>query len=166
MCHDKGFSLVELLVVVAIMLVIAAVAIPNLIKSRQNAHEASAVNSLRMLNNAEVVFSATYSSGYTEGFNRLGPPLPGGQPNCDRADLVDPVLAGLAPGGGDTGFVKNGYVFTFTPGAGAFGTIGMYQLNADPQTRGSSGQRSFFTNEPLVIRFNIAAAATVGDKPL
>lgn len=166
MRHDKGFSLIELLVVVAIILIVAAIAIPNLIKAKQNANEASVVNTMRMLNNAEVTFAATYGSGYTEGLNRLGPPSAGMQPDHNRADLVDMVLAGLAPGGGDTGFVKSGYTFTFTPGAGTFGVIGAYQITADPQSRGSSGQRSFFTNEPLVIRTNPSAAATAGDKPL
>ncbi len=166
MCHDKGFSLIELLIVVAIILIISAIAIPNLIKAKLNANEASATNTLRMLNHAEVTYAATFSSGYTDGLNRLGPPSAGMQPDYNRADLLDPVLSGLGPGGTNTNFVKSGYIFTFTPGAGAFGVIGSYALTADPQSRGSTGQRSFFTNEPLVIRANPTAAATATDKPL
>ena len=163
----KGFSLVELLIVVAIILIIAAIAIPNLIRSRIAANEASSVSTLRMLNNAEVTFALTFSSGYTENFTRLGPPSSGSQADVNRADLVDPVLAGLGPGGGPTTFAKSGYTFDYTPiGGSALGAVTSYQITAGPLIRGSSGQRSFFTNEPLLIRFNASASATVSDAPL
>ena len=64
MKNQKGFSLIELLIVVAIILIIAAIAIPNLLRSRMSANEASAVNSLRSINTAEVTFSSTYGVGY------------------------------------------------------------------------------------------------------
>lgn len=163
----KGFSLIELLIVVAIILIIAAIAIPNLVRSRIAANEASSVSTLRMLNNAEVTFALTFSSGYTENFTRLGPPLSGQQADVTRADLVDPVLAGLGPGGTATTFTKGGYTFVYVPiGGTTLGAVTSYQITADPLIRGSSGQRSFFTNEPLLIRFNASTAATVSDAPL
>ncbi len=163
----RGFSLIELLIVVAIILIIASIALPNLVRSRMAANEASAVSSLRMLNNAEVTFVLTYSSGYTDTLNRLGPPAGGALPDVNRADLVDPVLSGLAALGTATTFIKNGYSFAYAPvGGGGIGTITTYSISGDPVSRGASGQRSFFTNEPLVIHQNSTTAATSGDNPL
>ncbi len=169
MCNAKqrGFSLIELLIVVAIILIIAAIAVPNLLKSKIAANEASAVSTLRMLNNAEVIFSATYVSGFTDGLNRLGAPT-SGRPDMNNADLVDPILAGRGPGGTNTTFTKSGYNFRYTPTGTSttFGQIAGYEITADPVSRGSSGQRSFFTNEPLVIRSNATTTATVSDTPI
>ena len=162
-----GFSLIELLIVVAIILIIAALAIPSLQRSRMAANESSAVASLRQLNNAEVTFAMTYNSGYTDGFNRLGPPVGGAQPDVTAADLVDPVLSGKVSGG-NTVMTKSGYVFTYIPEGSnlSFGFIAAYAIGADPTLRGGTGQRSFYTNEPLVIRGNNSAPATVTDTPI
>jgi len=65
MPRDRAFSLIELLIVVAIILIIAAIAIPDLLKSKQSANQASAVASLRTINSAEVTYASTYDTGYT-----------------------------------------------------------------------------------------------------
>ncbi len=152
---QKGFSLIELLIVVAIILIIAAIAIPNLLRSRMAANEASAVGTLRSLNTAAVTYS-TSCGGFPMTKAAMGPPLAG----CATADLIDAVLAG--PG------AKSGYTFVYTPGAAnAAGFADTYTILADPTTLGTTGNRSFFTDQSGVIRAKVGATgATVGDPPI
>jgi len=160
----KGFSLIELLIVVAIILIIAAIAIPNLLRSRIAANEASAVASLRTLNTAEVTYASTYNSGFTSTLNQLETPPAGTQPSWSAADLVDPILSGVQSGQ-SMSFTKNGYVFTYGI-TGTYPQIATYGVHSDPMARGSSGQRSFFSDQSAVVRANATAQATVGDSPI
>src|SRR5579872_5502027 len=122
---SKGFSLIELLIVVAIILIIAAIAIPNLMRSRIAANQASAVGSLRTFNTAEVTYASTYNSGYSATLGYLGPPASGSMPTSTAAGLVDSVLSGGSST--STGSVKSGYSFTYSPGAVVSGQINTYE---------------------------------------
>jgi prepilin-type N-terminal cleavage/methylation domain-containing protein len=169
MKKNKGFSLIELLIVVAIILIIAAIAIPNLLRSRIAANEASAVASLRTLNTAEVTYASTYNSGFTSTLGQLATPS-SGQPSWSAADLVDPILSGQQSSSNSftgTTFTKNGFIFAYTnPGTGSYPQIAVYAVNADPMARGSSGQRSFYSDQSAVVRANATAGATSGDNPI
>ena len=151
--REKGFSLIELLIVVAIILIIAAIAIPNLLRSRMAANEASAVGSMRTVNTSCVTYSTTYGIGFPSNLVNLSGPLNG----STSADLIDSVLAAGA---------KSGYTFTYVAGAVAGGVVPTYTLVASPITPGQTGTRYFFTDQSGVIRFNISAVATVSDSPL
>lgn len=166
MRYSKGFSLVELLVVVAIILVIAAIAIPNLMRSKMQSAEASAIATLRSLNTAELTFASTYNSGFSDTLRRLGNPS-SGQADINNADLLDPILSANSVGNtGATGFVKGGYSFVYAPLGTGFGFYRQYNINSDPQVRGSTGQRSFYTNHSTNIHANQNATASASDPML
>jgi len=122
--NEKGFSLIELLVVVAIILIIASIAIPNLMRSKMATNEASAVSSLRTLNTASVTYSTNYGV-YPAALASLGP-MVGTSPSSATADLIDSVLAGG---------IKAGYTITYTPGSGNTS----YSITAAPTTPGVTG---------------------------
>jgi len=156
----KGFSLIELLIVVAIILIIAAIAIPNLIRSRMSANEASAVGSLRAINTSEIAYSTTYSS---VGFTNLTS-LGGAAATCATATgassagacLIDEVLSSGT---------KSGYTFIVTPAGGPPNVT--YGSTGYPQVLGQSGQRAFCSDQSGVIRANATAGTcTIADAPI
>src|SRR5277367_1734058 len=89
--HQKGFSLIELLIVVAIILIIAAIAIPNLLRSRMAANEASAVGSIRTMNTAAITYNSTYGNGFPPALSAVGTTGTGAV-SCTNANLLDSVL--------------------------------------------------------------------------
>jgi type IV pilus assembly protein PilA len=148
---QKGFSLIELLIVVAIILIIAAIAIPNLLRSKMAANEASAVGSLRTINTAAVQFSINYGNFPTK-LDDLGP---ASSPSSTAADLIDSALV--------TGS-KSGYLFTYT-GDSSSG-YQKYTITGEPKSAGVTGQRYFFTDQSGVIRYNLTGSATASDSPI
>jgi prepilin-type N-terminal cleavage/methylation domain-containing protein len=153
---SKGFSLIELLIVVAIILIIAAIAIPNLLRSRIAANQASAVGSLRTLNTAEITYSSTYNVGFTATLSYLQPPTTA-QPTSTAAGLIDSILAGGS---------KSGYSFQYTPAtADSTGRINQYTITANPITN-STGTNYYFTDQSGVIRQNSTSTAQATDSPI
>jgi len=153
----KGFSLIELLIVVAIILIIAAIAIPNLLRSRIAANEASAVGSLRTLNTAEVTYNTTYpSSGFACTLGVLGPPSGSTSVSSANAGLID---SNLAAG------VKSGFSFLLPASSGctptSTGINTTYDITASPVSPGVTGQRYFCTDPSGVIQYNGTQAITV-----
>jgi prepilin-type N-terminal cleavage/methylation domain-containing protein len=142
--NSDGFSLIELLVVVAIILIVASIAIPNYMRSRIAANEASASQSLRAINTAETTYGNTYATGFAPLAN-LGGPAPC-VPSPGTACIIDSLLSAGT---------KSGYVITtLTPGA--LGTPAApnprYSVNAVPLVPGQTGTRSFCTDDSNVIR--------------
>jgi len=164
---EKGFSLIELLIVVAIILIIAAIAIPNLLRARIAANEASAVGSLRTINTSGVSYAATYGNGFPSTLMAMGTKAAGDTvASCGEALLIDEVLS-LG--------TKSGYAFTYSDGPGdtpnAAPTGGCagdnsYTVTAKPVTPGTTGQRYFYTDQTGVIRYNATGAASKTSPPI
>lgn len=160
----RGFSLIELLIVVAVILTIAAIAIPNLMRSRVAANQASAVGSLHVLNTAEATYISTYS-GYSATLGYLGPPSAGSNPVPTGAGLIDSILSGGSPTATESS--KSGYTFTYSPGvADSSGRIYSYTIIATPNELGKTGNNFYYTDQVGVIRENTTTVAGSTDSPL
>ena len=141
---EEGFSLIELLIVVAIILIIAAIAIPNLLRAKIAANQASAVGSLRTLNTACIAYSTSYGT-FPSALTNLGPIASSGTASSTSADLIDSVLSGGT---------KSGYTFKFTAGS----SNQSYSITATPITAATTGQSMYFTDQSGVIRVDTSGS--------
>jgi prepilin-type N-terminal cleavage/methylation domain-containing protein len=140
MKKTAGFTLIELMIVVAIIAIIAAIAIPNLLRSRMQSNESSAIGNLRTINGAEVAFHSA-NNQYAIAFDSLTTATP-------------PFLDG------NWAAAKSGYNFTLG------GTTTNFAANADPAEEGTTGNRHFFVDASGVIRFATGGAADNASTPI
>jgi len=133
----RGFSLIELLIVIAIILIIVTVALPKLNKARMYAQETAALKAIQTLNTAQVQYNSTFGR-FAQSLTELGPPASGNS-NASAADLISGDLAA-----GE----KQGYKFTMA------GTPTGYTISAVPSAFGSTGSRTFYSDQSLVVREN------------
>jgi len=139
MKQEKGFTLIELMIVVAIIAIIAAIAIPSLLNARKAGNESSAISSLRTLATTNNMYRTRYQT-YTSSLA-----------NLSAAGYIDSIL-----GSG----TKSGYVFTYS------GSTNTWTVSATPSTTGTTGDRGFFVDQTGVIRFAASGAATSASSPL
>jgi type IV pilus assembly protein PilA len=146
----RGFSLIELLIVIAIILIIITIAVPRLQNAKRFAQETGALAAIRTLHTAQVQYSSQYNR-FAASLAELGPPATG----STSAAAADCIGNDLANG------EKNGYRFTMT------GNAGGYQITAVPITFGVTGSRTFFSDQTMVVRENNGAEpATANSKEL
>lgn len=152
--RQTGFSLIELLITVAIILIVAAIAIPNFMRSRMAANEAAAVQNMRDITTGQVVYSTTYGIGFSATLGDLGGT---GAATPTSAGLIDDILAGGT---------KSGFITYVPTNPDPTGNPQGFTLNADPENLGVTGQRFFYTDQTGVIRQNLIASATATDNPI
>ena len=150
--RDKGFSLIELLIVVAIILILAAIAVPNFLRARIAANEASAASSVRKIATAEYSYNSTYpNQGYAPNLASLGTPPGVCAPSPASACILDNVLT--------TG-VKSGYQFLATGFSLGGGINSSFVASAAPQNYNVTGMRNFCIVTDGVLRIDPGAAGT------
>jgi len=155
--NSEGFSIIELLIVVAVILIITAFSIPNFLRSMIAANQASAISSLRILNTAELSYSVTFNSGFSSTLADLAPPTVGGTPTSTAAGLIDSILARGR---------KSGYTFTYSAGApDSTGHIDTYTITAVPISN-NTGTNCYFMDQSGVIRQNATTTAGSTDSPI
>jgi len=159
MRRQHGFSLIELLIVVAIILALAAMAIPNLLRSKMSANEASAVSSLRAIANAQTSYSMTYGHiGYADQLTKLADPPAGQSIDPNHAGIIDWVLGCSAQP-----CVKAGYNFSIINTSGI--PISSYTAVGTPQLQGRTGRRGFCCDQGAAITYD-PAGGTACSLPL
>jgi type IV pilus assembly protein PilA len=136
--QQRGFSLIELLIVIAIILIILSIALPQMSKSRMHAQEMAAIKTLNTINTTEIQYQSQFGK-FATAIAQLGPPPSGGGEGPEAAGLISGTLASGT---------SSGYNFTITQ------TPGGYAVSAVPKTFGSTGRRTFYTDQTGVMREN------------
>ena len=144
----SGFSLIELLIVIAIILIIVTVALPKLNRARMYAQETAAMKAIQTINTAQVQYNSTFGR-FAQSLTELGPPA-SGSANASAADLIQTDLASG---------VKQGYKFTLV------GTPTGYTVSAVPVAFNSTGSRTFFSDQSLAIRENYGQEPATANSP-
>jgi type IV pilus assembly protein PilA len=144
----RGFSLIELLIVIAIILIIITIALPRLSRARMYSQETASIGAIRTLHTAQVQYYSQYGK-YAASLSELGPPASGAASPA-AADLIGNDLSG-----GD----KSGYKFTLT------GNQAGYVINGNPVAFGSSGSRTFYSDQSMVIRQNYGPEPATANSP-
>ena len=159
----NGFSIIELLIVVAIVLIIAAIAIPSFLRARIAAQEAAAAGNTRSIVSANVAYSSTYGNGYAPSLGALGAPAGTAIATCDNAILIDEVLSNNGAGNNST---KSGYTYTYVPGnvlaltpPGCTPGLDGYTLLVNPVLFQMTGIRRFYADPSGVIRYTSDGSA-------
>ena len=163
--RESGFSLIELLIVVAIILIVAAIAIPNFLRARMAANEACAASALKLIGTANVGYAASYGQGYAGSLAQLGPPSGGcASLSSACADFLDSMLSGVDPASATP--VKSGYRFTYyaqnavpTPST----PNNNYAVVATPVNPGNTGQATFCFDNTISIFKDTAGSITAAD---
>ena len=154
---EKGFSLIELLIVVAIILIIAAIAVPNFLQAKIAGNQASAASTVRTLNSAIATYNSVWTVGFPPSMDALG--SSGGAVSCSGAQLVDNLIA-VAPN------QKSGYTFSYAPQgpanpnppAGCAAGYTSYLVTAMPRSV-YTGTQSFCSDEAMVLHYSSTGAA-------
>jgi len=145
--RQKGFTLIELMVVIAVIAIVSAIAIPSIMDARKTANEASAISSLRTIVTANEQYQTRFvDHGYA----------------ADLTTLMDVGYLDQVLGSG----VKAGYQFNYTPGGLIGGSIVRYSCRAEATSQGTTGDRSFFVDDTGVLRFKEGPGASDADAAL
>lgn len=144
----RGFSLIEMLIVVSIILIIITFAVPKFLKATMGARELGAIKAIQTIHQGEVQYMSEFGK-YANSLQELGPPASGAA-TPSAADLIGNDLSG-----GE----KSGYKFTLT------GNAGGYVVTAVPITYGSSGSRTFYSDQTMVIHQNFSAEPATVSSP-
>ncbi|HEV2178237.1 MAG TPA: hypothetical protein VGW33_13715 [Terriglobia bacterium] len=151
---SRGFSWVELLLIIVIVVLCLAIALPSITKSRADLNTMEAMRDLHRVMSAETSYAGTYNTGYSPALSSLGPP-PGGMPTASAAGFIDSDLSAGS---------KEGYTYVYSPGPrDSDGKVGSFTVTASPTKLGSTGKSYYFMDQTGVIRMNGNSTASASD---